>query len=337
MATMDKEPTVNRTYKDTLFRRLFGDERRKSNAMSLYNALGGSCNDPDELTYTTIEGVIYMGRKNDVSFLVDGELILWEHQSTVNPNMPLRGLIHLAQLYNKHLDLYDLSVYSSRRLTLPSPRYYVFYAGPAEVEDRFELRLSQLFVNGADESCAEMVATVINVNEGHSPEVLEACETLAGYAHFVALTRTYARTHSRSEAVDLAVRKCISEGVLADFFAENRAEVVDLFLTEWDEEKYRDLLRREAEEDGYAAGAAAGAAAGREEGRREGLREGRDEGRKEGRKEGRDEGLREGRDEVRSEFLRKAADQVQEGILSPEDAARIFGFSQQEIIALLNE
>ena len=115
MAMMEKGPVVNRIYKDTLFRRLFGDEKRKANTMSLYNALGGSCDDPDELTFTTVEGVIYMGRKNDVSFLVDGELILWEHQSTVNPNMPLRGLMHLAQLYNKYLDLYGLSEYRLTR------------------------------------------------------------------------------------------------------------------------------------------------------------------------------------------------------------------------------
>ena len=317
MTAMEKGPTVSRIYKDTLFRRLFGDERHKTNAVSLYNALGGSCKDPSELTFTTIEGIIYMGRKNDVSFLVDGELILWEHQSTVNPNMPLRGLIHLAQLYNKYLDLYGLSEYSSRRLILPSPRYYVFYAGPANVEDRFELRLSQMFADDTGEACAEMVATVINVNEGHSPEVLEACEALAGYAHFVSLARSYSLTHSRFEAVDLAVRTCMSEGVLSDFFAENRAEVIDLFLTEWDEEKYRDLLRREAEEDGYAAGEA----------------KGREEGREEGRKEGREEGRKEGLDEMRSKFLQKAAHQVKEGLLTPDEAAKIFGFSQQEILA----
>ncbi len=307
MVAMEKGAVVSRTYKDTLFRRLFGDERNKINALSLYNALGGSCDNPNELTFTTIEGVIYMGRKNDVSFLVDGELILWEHQSTVNPNMPLRGLIHLAQLYNKYLDLYGLSEYSSRRLALPSPHYYVFYAGPAEVEDRFELRLSQSFTHDASDSCAEMVATVINVNEGHSREILGACEALAGYAHFVALARAYAHTHSRSEAVDLAVRQCMREGVLVDFFAENRAEVIDLFLTEWDEEKYRDLLRREAEEDGYAAGEA----------------------------EGRKEGRNEGRNEVRSEFLNKAVSQVREGRLTAGDAAGIFGFTQQEILSLL--
>ena len=309
MTTLEKGPVVNRIYKDTLFRRLFGDEKRKANTMSLYNALGGSCDDPDELTFTTVEGVIYMGRKNDVSFLVDGELILWEHQSTVNPNMPLRGLMHLAQLYNKYLDLYGLSEYSSRRLELPSPRYYVFYAGPTEVEDRFELRLSESFGDQADEACVELVATVINVNEGHSPELLDACETLAGYAHFVSLARVYARAHSRPVAVDLAVRQCMSEGVLEDFFAENRAEVVDLFLTEWDEEKYRDLLRREAEEDGYAAGEA------------------------EGRKEGREEG----REEARREFLQKAANQVRQGVLTPEDAENIFGFPCQEILSLLED
>jgi hypothetical protein len=344
MATANKGPAVNRIYKDTLFRRLFGDERHKSNAVSLYNALGGSCDDPSELTFTTIEGVIYMGRKNDVSFLVDGELILWEHQSTVNPNMPLRGLIHLAQLYNKYLDLYGLSEYSSRRLVLPSPHYYVFYAGPANVEDRFELRLSQLFANGTNHACAEMVATVINVNEGHSPEVLDACEALAGYAHFVSLARAYSRTRSRSEAVDLAVKECMAEGVLTDFFTENRAEVVDLFLTEWDEEKYRDLLRREAEEDGYAAGEAEGRKEGLKQGLEQGLAQGLEQGLEqglaqgleEGRREGHEEGLNEGRKAVRDEYLRKAVSQVRSGRLTPEDAAVIFEFSQEEILALLD-
>ena len=89
-----------RAYKDTLFRRLFGDEREKANALSLYNALAGTSHeDPDELELTTVEGVLYMGFKNDVSFLVDSQLVLWEQQGTPNPNMPLRGLIYFGQLY----------------------------------------------------------------------------------------------------------------------------------------------------------------------------------------------------------------------------------------------
>lgn len=303
---------TNRMYKDTLFRRLFGDEQSKANAMSLYNALGGHCDDPDELTFTTMEGVIYMGRKNDVSFLVDGELMLWEHQSTRNPNMPLRGLIYLAQLYSKHLDLYDLSEYSSRRIELPSPRYYVFYAGPADAPDREVLRLTDMFCNGAEGACAELTATVLNVNEGHNSDLLAACEALAGYAHFVALTRAYAaQGYSREEALHRTVVQCIDEGVLESFLRQNRAEVIALFLEEWDEEKYRDLLRRESREDGYA--------------------EGKDDGYAEGKDEGYAEGKDEGKAEARVEFLARAAEQVRSGDLTPSEAARIFGFAEEEV------
>jgi flagellar biosynthesis/type III secretory pathway protein FliH len=124
----------------------------------------------------------------------------------------------------------------------------------------------------------------------------------------------------------------MAEGVLTDFFTENRAEVVDLFLTEWDEEKYRDLLRREAEEDGYAAGEAEG----RKEGLKQGLEQGLAQGLEEGRREGHEEGLNEGRKAVRDEYLRKAVSQVRSGRLTPEDAAIIFEFSQEEILALLD-
>lgn len=318
----------NRMHKDTLFKRLFGDERFKENTMSLYNALGGNCSDPEELIFTTVEGAIYMGRKNDVSFLVDGELMLWEHQSTRNPNMPLRGLIYLAQLYTKYLDLFDLSEYSSRRLSLPSPRYYVFYAGPADAPDREELRLTDLFRNGAQGSCVELTATVLNINEGHNAELHKACKTLADYAHFVALTRAYAKQGlSRAEAVHYAVLTCIDEGVLEPFLRQYRAEVIPMFLEEWDEEKYRDLLRREAEEDGYAAGKAIGMEAGKEAGIKVGLQQGL--------KQGLEQGLEQGEEKQRKAFLLRASELVRSGSLGLEEAARIFGFDAEEISANL--
>ena len=299
---------ANRTYKDTLFRRLFGDGRSKNNTMSLYNALGGHCENPDDLVFMTVEGVIYMGRKNDVSFLVDGELILWEHQATRNPNMPLRGLVYLAHLYTKYLDLFGLSEYSSRRIELPSPKYYVFYAGPANAPDVETLRLSDMFRDGPEGACAELVATVLNINEGHNSELLEACETLAGYAHFIALARAFsAKDFSREEAVHYAVLQCIDEGVLEDFFRQHRAEVIALFLEEWDEEKYRDLLRRESEEDGYAAG----------------------------KEQGIQQGIQQGEAKQREAFLARAAVQVRQGSMALSDAARIFGFTEDEISSKL--
>ena len=125
---------VKRDYKDSLFCHLFGDERRKGNALQLYNALAGtSYADPEDIELTTIGDAVFLGRKNDVSFLVGDDMVLWEHQSTHNPNMPLRGLHYFSRLYTKLVTLRELDLYGTRRLQLPTPRYVVFYFG---AEDR---------------------------------------------------------------------------------------------------------------------------------------------------------------------------------------------------------
>ena len=88
------EAKVNRKYKDTIFRMLF---KEKENLLSLYNAVNGtSYVDTDGLEITTLQDAVYMNYKNDVSFVFDFELNLYEHQSTVNPNMPLRDLIYVT-------------------------------------------------------------------------------------------------------------------------------------------------------------------------------------------------------------------------------------------------
>ena len=74
-------PKPRRDYKDTLFRLLFRDRNR---LLSLYNAVNGtSYNSPEDLTVVTLENAVYMNMKNDVAFLVDFQLNLYEHQSTL--------------------------------------------------------------------------------------------------------------------------------------------------------------------------------------------------------------------------------------------------------------
>lgn len=95
---------VNREYKDRLFRFRFGTEAYKEDMLSLYNALNGTAyGNAEELSITTIEDVIYVGMKNDVSVLLDGNLSLWEQQSTLNPNMPVRGLMYFGNLYDQYI------------------------------------------------------------------------------------------------------------------------------------------------------------------------------------------------------------------------------------------
>ena len=87
---------VNRNYKDRLFKAVFGSADRKEYALSLYNAINDtSYSDSSELTLYMIEDSVYMGMRNDVSFIFDNAINLYEQQSTYNPNMPLRGLLSL--------------------------------------------------------------------------------------------------------------------------------------------------------------------------------------------------------------------------------------------------
>lgn len=74
------ELAANRAYKDTIFRWIFSD---KENLLSLYNAIAGkNYKDPEKLTIVTMENAVYMGMKNDLAFVLETGLYLYEHQST---------------------------------------------------------------------------------------------------------------------------------------------------------------------------------------------------------------------------------------------------------------
>lgn len=136
---------VNKENKDRLFRLLFGDERYKANTLELYNAINGtSYTNPDELEFNTIDDFIYMGMKNDTSFIIRDDLSIFEQQSTYNPNMPVRGLMYLGKVYDSYIKSHKLNIYGKTQITLPVPQYVVFYNGTeANYRDKdvFELKL----------------------------------------------------------------------------------------------------------------------------------------------------------------------------------------------------
>ena len=218
-------------YKDSLFCHVFGDEARKSNALDLYNALSGqSLANPDELELNTIGDAVFLGRKNDVSFLLGDDMVLWEHQSTHNPNIPLRGLLYFARLYTKLIEKNDLDIYGPAPLSIPTPRYVVFYFGEAKRPESEEMKLSASFAAGPGD--IEVTATVLNCNEGHNEAIMEACEALRGYAHLIAHERKNRKEHGMDmrEAARQAISQCISEGLLADYLIEHRAEVENMLM-----------------------------------------------------------------------------------------------------------
>jgi len=258
---------ATKKYKDTIFRMLF---ENKENLLSLYNAMNHkNYTDADALQVVTLENSIYMGMKNDLAFILDMNLYLYEHQSTYNPNMPLRDLFYISNEYQKLV--VQKSLYSSVLQKIPAPKFVVFYNGTKEIEDVSEFRLSSAYECQTDDPDLELRVTVLNVNEGHNQELMEHCQTLKEYAQYVAKVRKYTSLGELSleEAVECAVEECIKEGILAEFLIQNRAEVISMSIFEYNKDEEEKKLRK-AE---FEAGREAGIEEGREEGRIELLKQ----------------------------------------------------------------
>ena len=258
---------LNTKYKDRLFRLIFHE---KKELLELYNAVNEShYTNPDDLEITTIEDVVYMGMRNDLSFIIGDEMNLYEHQSTFCPNLPLRGLFYFSSVYKAYAEPMKHKLYSTSELKIPFPQYIVFYNGIEEKPERQELKLSKLFIeNGKGKTPAlECTALVLNVNYGQNKELMERCKTLKEYAQFIAIIRrNLAENMKHRETVEQAVDECIRNDILADILRKNRGEIVDSILTEWDENEYREFLKEESWKEGCEAG--------RNAGRIEGINEG---------------------------------------------------------------
>lgn len=237
---------VQRNYKDTIFRMLF---KEKENLLSLYNALNGTdYTDIGNLEITTLENAVYMNYKNDISFVLAHELLLYEHQSAFNPNMPLRDLLYVSRVIQTRVR--DDDLYSRKKVRIPAPRFIVFYNGTDNQPEQQVLRLSEAFEKEQERPALELVVNVYNINFGHNPELLAACRLLREYAQYVQRVRTFARTMPFPEAVERAVDECIGNGILADFLSKNRAEAIAVSIFEYDEEKHMKNEREEGREEG---------------------------------------------------------------------------------------
>ena len=235
---------VNEQHKDRLFKFLFGNPENRAWTLSLYNAVNGSAyEDPEEIQFNTLENVVYMRMRNDVSFIVMSEMNLWEHQSTFNPNMPMRFFIYSARLYERYIAGSEYYPYSSTLQPVPRPRCVCFYNGMAEQPGRQVLRLSDAFGGEGD---IEVNVTMLNVNYGKNKKLMEACQPLREYAWLVDAVRKYRQeTQNLEAAVDQAIDEMPEEYVIRSFLAVNRAEVKNMFLTEYNEEKVLEQERKE--------------------------------------------------------------------------------------------
>ena len=234
--------THNRQYKDRLWRMVFNN---KEDLLQLYNAINHTdYQNPDDLEVNTLEDVFYLSMKNDVSFLVGGTMNLYEHQSTFNPNMPLRGVFYFSRLYEGYVADNNLMIYHEKRVRLPKPKYIVFYNGTKNQPDSMELRLSDCFENTDNEApCLECTATMLNINYGHNQELMKHCRRLKEYSIFVQCVREYIQSEpSVEDALEKAIDTCINQDVLADFLKKHRAEVTNMILTTYDKNLYEKTL-----------------------------------------------------------------------------------------------
>lgn len=246
--------TAMLTYKDRIFRMIF---KHKKDFLELYNAMNNSNhNNPEDLTVTTLDNAIYMNMRNDISFLLYDKLMLYEHQSTNNPNIPLRNLFYVSDIYSKLTK--DKNLFGTKLIKIPQPRFVVFYNGIAKVPERFTLKLSDMFAHAATQTSLELITQVFNINLGYNKALMKRCRTLHDYAVFVDLVRRYRKEMPLDAAVEKAIDECITNGVLGDFLRENRAEVLKMGLYEYNEEEHIRMEREDAREEGRAEGLSEG-------------------------------------------------------------------------------
>ena len=241
---------VKRTYKDSLFCDIF---RRKDYLQDVYSGLFGRDVSLQEIQLMTLQGTFFNDEKNDVSFLAGKrQIILMEHQSTLNENMPLRMFWYMAKLYRKQVP--KDAPYRTRRLQLPAPCFYVFYNGLDPAPDEWEMRLSEAFEGEC--SSLELCVKAYNINETSGSRLLEKSRALKGYSVFVAqIRRKTAAGVCLEGAVKQAIRYCIEQDLLAEYFLEREMEeVFDMVSFKWDPELAKRVQLQEAQEIGMEKG-----------------------------------------------------------------------------------
>lgn len=247
-----QKTAVNRTYKNTVFQMLF---HQKKELLELYNGLNRShYTNEEDLKIVTLENAVYMSMKNDLAFVLDMRLHMYEHQSTHNPNISLRDLFYVSQEYQSLVD--KKSLYGSKVVRIPAPRFVVFYNGTTKQPQRRWMRLSDLYEIPEENPMLELKVLVLNINRGNNEELTEKCKTLKEYMLYIERIRYYKEDEKKSlqEAVETAVDECIKEGILADFLRKNKAEAIAVSIFEYDEEKELKLLRESEREYGIEIG-----------------------------------------------------------------------------------
>lgn len=252
---------LNREYRDSVFRMLFNDKKK---LIELYNAVFDTDYGPDTpIDIKTIEDVLFVHMKNDIAFTLDNKfIVLTEHQSTVNPNMPVRNLIYLSTILQKMYKKAEF--YQTVPLPLPQPEFIVFYNGSRKMPEYQELKLSDSFLGKKKEKYAlDLTVKAFNINIKEDEGILARSATLSQYSRLVEKIKTAALDGEVSERImSLIFKECINEGILPEFLTEHGLEVINMLFKEFTEEEREELYTQ----SGYKMGLADGLEQGRAEG-----------------------------------------------------------------------
>ena len=321
----------NREYKSDVFCMLMQDKER---ALQLYNAMNGSCySNPDDVEMTTHNGGISLSVRNDASFVVDARLSIYEHQSTVCPNMPIRSIIYFSVILSDLLSdknnkkMSGKNIYGRRLVKIPTPHFVVFYNGEEEQPEIQELRLSDSYEKYEDDPDLELKCKVYNINAGKNREILETCNWLDEYMIFVNKVREYHNGRPMSdleEDINRAIDYCIKHDILRDFLSTYRSEVTNSMQLNYEFDRQLELERADAREDGY------------EEGREAGMKDGMEAGMKAGMEAGRKAGMEAGRAEgIEEERKKTILSMYNKGYLT-EQIADVLELNVEQIKATIN-
>lgn len=226
---------TNREYKDSVFTALFNNPEKM---LELYNAINStSYTDVSKIKVRTLTDVLYKALKNDLAFTYEDKMvILIEHQSTINENMPLRLLMYIARTYEKLVQ--QEPIYHKTLIKIPTPEIIVLYNGSEYYPLETTLKLSDAYMQKQESYCLNLDIKVININYDKHSHLLSKCTTLNQYSYFIYKIRNLINSGcARDEAFKKTIDDCINENILKTFLIEHGMEVCNMLYAEYDIEE----------------------------------------------------------------------------------------------------